>query len=172
MNKYFTQESSFHNSRRTDGETRRGRYQLMEVRSLDSRLGLLRMAGGSSSADQDIYWANVGNTYTVTAEMCSPFNATAGIGESVTVRAHLDGSPKVRDSVLILTNVVQRYELESSVPETILDLYPGQSYQMNTTISNLGNGQDRFDVTIESIIDDKGAAHVWDMYIPRILLRN
>ena len=45
--------------------------------------------------------------------------------------------PKVRDSVLILTNVVQRYELESSVPETILDLYPGQSYQMNTTISNL-----------------------------------
>ena len=30
--------------------------------------------GGSSSADQDIYWANVGNTYTVTAEMCSPFN--------------------------------------------------------------------------------------------------
>ena len=111
----------------------------------------------------------MGNTYTVTAEMCSPFNATAGIGESVTVRAHLDGSPKVRDSVLILTNVVQRYELESSVPETILDLYPGQSYQMNTTISNLGNGQDRFDVTIESIIDDKGAAHVWDMYIPRIL---
>jgi Predicted membrane protein len=125
--------------------------------------------GGSSSADQDIYWANVGNTYTVIAEMCSPFNATAGIGESVTVRAHLDGSPKVRDSVLILTNVVQRYELESSVPETILDLYPGQSYQMNTTISNLGNGQDRFDVTIESIIDDKGAAHVWDMLIPRIL---
>ena len=127
------------------------------------------MAGGSSSADQDIYWANVGNTYTVTAEMCSPFNATAGIGESVTVRAHLDGSPKVRDSVLILTNVVQRYELESSVPETILDLYPGQSYQMNTTISNLGNGRDRFDVTIESIIDDKGTAHVWDMNIPRIL---
>ena len=71
--------------------------------------------GGSSSADQDIYWANVGNTYTVTAEMCS-FNATAGIGESVTVHLHLDGSPKVRDSVLILTNVVQRYELESSVP--------------------------------------------------------
>ena len=101
--------------------------------------------------------------------MCSPFNATAGIGESITVRAHLDGTPKVRDSVLILTNVVQRYELESSVPDTIVDLYPGQSYQMNTTVSNLGNGQDRYDITIESIVDSQGGAHVWDMDIPRIL---
>ena len=101
--------------------------------------------------------------------MCSPYNATAGIGESVTVRAHLDGTPKVRDSVLILTNVIQRYELESSVPETIVDLYPGQSYQMNTTVSNLGNGQDRYDITIESIVDSQGGAHVWDMDIPRIL---
>ena len=125
--------------------------------------------GSPSSVDQDIYWAQVGTTYTVSAEMCSPFNATAGIGESITVRAHLDGTPKVRDSVLILTNVVQRYELESSVPETIVDLYPGQSYQMNTTVSNLGNGQDRYDITIESIVDSQGGAHVWDMDIPRIL---
>ena len=125
--------------------------------------------GSPSSADQDIYWAQVGTTYTVSAEMCSPYNATAGIGESVTVRAHLDGTPKVRDSVLILTNVIQRYELESSVPETIVDLYPGQSYQMNTTVSNLGNGQDRYDITIESIVDSQGGAHVWDMDIPRIL---
>ena len=125
--------------------------------------------GSSSSADRDIYWAQVGTTYTVTAEMCSPYNATAGIGESITARAHLDGTPKVRDSVLILTNVVQRYELESFVPETIVDLYPGQSYQMNTTVSNLGNGQDRYDITIESIVDNQGGAHVWDIDIPRIL---
>ena len=125
--------------------------------------------GSPSSATQDIYWAQVGTTYTVNAEMCSPFNATAGIGESVTVRAHLDGTPKVRDSVLILTSVIQRYELESTVPETIVDLYPGQSYQMNTTVSNLGNGQDRYDITIESIVDNQGGAHVWDMDIPRIL---
>ena len=125
--------------------------------------------GGSSSADQDIYWAQIENTYTVTAEMCAPFNATAGIGESMTVRAHLDGAPKVRDSVLILTNVVQRYELESEVPETILELYPGQSYQMDTMILNKGNGPDRFDITIASIVDDSGGFHVWDMNIPRIL---
>ena len=125
----------------------------------------------SSSADQDIYWAQVGNTYTVTAEMCSPYNATAGIGESISVRAHLDGTPKVRDSVLILTNVLQKYELDAVVPETILELYPSQSYQMNTTISNSGNGPDRFDITIESIVDDTGGSFVWDMNIPRILFQ-
>ena len=125
--------------------------------------------GGSSSADQDIYWAQIENTYTVTAEMCSPFNATAGIGESITVRAHLDGTPRVRDSVLILTNVVQRYDLEAEVPSTILELYPGQSYQMDTSVTNNGNGPDRFDVTIASIVDDQGGSHVWDMNIPRIL---
>jgi len=81
----------------------------------------------------------------------------------------LDGQPKIRDSVVILTNVVQRYDLQATVPETILDLYPGQPYQMNTTIENLGNGADRFDVTIDSIIDSDGNSHVWDIEIPRIL---
>jgi hypothetical protein len=40
---------------------------------------------------------------------------------------------------------------------------------MNTTIENLGNGPDRFDVTIDSIIDSDGNSHVWDIEIPRIL---
>ena len=125
--------------------------------------------GGSISTEQDIYWARIENSYTVTAEMCAPYNATAGIGESMTVRAHLDGTPKVRDSVLILTNVVQRYELESQVPSTVLELYPGQSYQMDTMITNHGNGPDRYDITIASIVDGSGGSHVWDMNIPRIL---
>ena len=128
-------------------------------------------SGGSQSGDEDEYWAQIDTPYTVTAEMCAPFNATAGIGESITVRAHLDGSPKVRDSVLILTNVVQRYDLEAEVPNTILDLYPGQSYQMDTTINNLGNGPDRYDISIASIIDGSGGSHVWDMNIPRILFQ-
>ena len=125
--------------------------------------------GASSSADEDIYWAQIETPYSVTAEMCSPFNSTAGIGESVTIRAHLDGSPKVRDSVLILTNVVQRYELEADVENTMLELYPGQSYDMDTTINNLGNGPDRFDISIASIVDGNGESHVWDLNIPRIL---
>ena len=126
--------------------------------------------GGNGPADDaPRYWAQINTPYTVTAIMCAPYNATAGLGDSVSVRAHLDGQPKIRDSVVILTNVIQRYDLQATVPETILDLYPGQPYQMNTTIENLGNGADRFDVTIDSIIDSDGNSHVWDIEIPRIL---
>jgi len=127
--------------------------------------------GGPQSGDQEKYWVQLNTVYSVTAMMCAPFNATAGIGESITVRAHLDGSPKVRDSVLILTNVVQRYELEAEVPNTILDLYPGQSYKMETTVDNLGNGPDRYDISIASIVDESDQSHVWDMNIPRILFQ-
>ena len=126
--------------------------------------------GGNGPADDaPRYWSQINTPYTVTAVMCAPYNATAGLGDSVAVRAHLDGQPKIRDSVVILTNVIQRYDLEATVPESILDLYPGQPYQMNTTIENLGNGPDRFDVTIESITDSDGNSHVWDIEIPRIL---
>ena len=40
---------------------------------------------------------------------------------------------------------------------------------MPTTIENIGNGPDRYDITIQSITDSFGASHVWDVYIPRIL---
>jgi hypothetical protein len=70
---------------------------------------------------------------------------------------------------VILTNIVQKYDLDAKVSETILDLYPGQPYQMDTSIENLGNGPDRFDVTIESITDTQGDSYVWDIEIPRIL---
>ena len=73
--------------------------------------------------------------------------------------------------MVILTNVVQRYELEAEVPNTILDLHPGQSYQMDTTVDNLGNGPDRYDISIASIVDASGGSHVWDMNIPRILFQ-
>ena len=71
------------------------------------------------------YWSVIDTPFTVTAIMCAPFNATAGLGDSVTVKAHLEGAPRVRDSVVLLTNVIQEYNLEASVPETILALHPG-----------------------------------------------
>ena len=126
--------------------------------------------GGNGIADNaPRYWSPVDTPYTVTAMMCAPYNATAGLGEAVTVRAHLDGAPQVRDTVVLVTNVKQVYDLESSVPETILSLHPGQEYEMPTTIENIGNGPDRYDITIQSITDSFGASHVWDVYIPRIL---
>ncbi|HIC50333.1 MAG TPA: hypothetical protein EYP01_02630, partial [Candidatus Poseidoniales archaeon] len=73
--------------------------------------------------------------------------------------------------VVLLTNVVQEYILEASVPETILALHPGQSYQLDTTVENKGNGADRYDITVASITDSFGGSHVWDVEIPRILFQ-
>ena len=117
------------------------------------------------------YWSIIDTPFTVTAIMCAPYNATAGLGDSVSVKAHLEGAPRVRDSVVLLTNVVQEYILEASVPETILALHPGQSYQLDTTVENKGNGADRYDITVASITDSFGASHVWDIGIPRVLFR-
>ena len=68
----------------------------------------------------------------------------------------------------LATDVIQEYELEASVPQSNLDLYPGQSFQLNTTIENTGNGPDRFDVAVNSILDSNGMADVWDIEIPRV----
>ena len=109
--------------------------------------------------------------FTVTVIMCAPYNATAGLGDSLTMKAHLEGAPRVRDSVVLLTNVIQAYDLEAEVPETILSLYPGQTYQLDTTVENVGNGADRYDITVESITDSQGGSHVWDIDIPRVLFQ-
>ena len=124
--------------------------------------------GNSIPEETPRYWAVVDLPYKVTAEMCAPFNATAGIGDSVTVKATLDGAPKVRDSVVLVTNVIQRYDLEAT-SKTILSLYPGQEYQLDTGIKNTGNGADRYEIAVGSITDQDGNADVWDIVIPRIL---
>ena len=128
-------------------------------------------APGGNSIPQETprYWT-VDAPRTVTAEMCAPYNATAGIGDSVTVKASLDGAPKVRDSVVLVTNVIQRYDLEANT-ETILSLYPGQEYQLDTIIENTGNGADRYDMAVGSITDQDGNSDVWDVVIPRILFQ-
>ena len=115
------------------------------------------------------YWSQIGIPQTVTALMCAPYNATAGLGTSVSFRAYLEGAPQVSDNVVLLTNVIQVYDLEASVPDTILSLHPGQQYEMPTTIDNIGNGPDRYDMAIQSITDSEGYTHVWDIDIPRVL---
>ena len=97
--------------------------------------------GGNGIPDNSPrYWSIIDTPYTVTAIMCAPYNATAGLGDSVTVKAHLEGAQRVRDSVVLLTNVIQEYDLEGSVPETILSMHPGHTNQFDTTVSKEGNG--------------------------------
>ncbi|SVA12501.1 uncharacterized protein METZ01_LOCUS65355 [marine metagenome] len=128
--------------------------------------------GGNGIPDSSPrYWSVIDTPFTVTAIMCAPYNATAGLGDSVTVKAHLEGAPRVRDSVVLLTNVIQEYSLEAFVPETILALHPGQSYQLDTTVENTGNGADRYDIAVGSITDTFGGSHVWDIEVPRILFQ-
>ena len=125
----------------------------------------------SVGKNEPILWQVTGGTpetKTVNVQVCAPYNATAGLGESITVKAHLEGAPKVRALVTLATDVIQEYELEASVPQSNLDLYPGQSFQLNTTIENTGNGPDRFDVAVNSILDSNGMADVWDIEIPRV----
>jgi len=128
--------------------------------------------GGNAISDNaPRYWSVIDTPFTVTAIMCAPYNATAGLGDAITMKAHLEGAPRVRDSVVLLTNVIQEYKLEAEVPETILSLYPGQTYQLDTTIENTGNGADRYDITVQSITDSQGQSHVWDINIPRVLFQ-
>ena len=115
------------------------------------------------------YWSLIDTPYEVTAIMCAPYNATAGLGESVTVKAHLEGAPRVRDSVVLVTNVIQVYDLEASVPQTILQLHPDESFELETVIENLGNGPDRYGISVNSIVASTGASDVWDIDIPRVL---
>ena len=75
----------------------------------------------------------------------------------------------MRDSVVLVTNVVQVYDLEASVPQTILQLHPGESFQLDTNIANDGNGPDRYDISVHSIVDSNGNSDVWDLDIPRVL---
>ena len=117
------------------------------------------------------YWSIIDTPSTVTAIMCAPYNATAGLGDSVSVKAHLEGTPRVRDSVVLLTNVIQEYNLDASVPETILSLYPSQIYQLDTTVDNIGNGADRYNIIVNSITDSFGNSQVWDIEIPRMLFQ-
>jgi len=133
-------------------------------------LGFNGAPGGDAVPDNyPRYWSLVDQPINITAEMCAPYNATAGLGDSVTVKAHLEGAQRVRDSVVLLTNVIQKYDLEATVPESILSLYPGQTYQLDTTIDNIGNGADRYDISVNSITDSMGISQVWDIEIPRVL---
>ena len=128
--------------------------------------------GGNAIPDNaPRYWSVVDTPINITAEMCAPYNATAGLGESVTVKAHLEGASRVRDARVLLTNVIQRYDLEATVPESILSLYPGQTYQLDTTVENSGNGADRYDISVNSITDAAGYSQVWDVEIPRVLFQ-
>jgi len=129
-------------------------------------------------------------TYTVYVNVCAPDNAKAGIGPTIIVKAYLNGYPKISDSIKLDTTVVHIYDLDSetnlstdriiSVDSDNLgtvsaySVYPGEQITLPTTITNSGNGPDRFDYRLATVIDPTGIpvrnGH-WDIIIPRDTLQ-
>jgi len=109
-------------------------------------------------------------TYTVGVSVCAPVNANAGLGPAVTVKAHLEGYPRVADSVILSTNVIHVFDLSTEAETTDFLANPGDSWVIPTTITNTGNGPDRYDVRLGRVYDSAGIDVLWDIDIPRSIL--
>ena len=109
-------------------------------------------------------------TYTVGVSVCAPVNANAGLGPAVTIKAHLEGYPRVADSVILSTNVIHVFSLVADAETTDLSTNPGETWIIPTTVTNTGNGPDRYDLRLGRVQDEFGIAVLWDIDIPRSLL--
>jgi uncharacterized membrane protein len=107
---------------------------------------------------------------TIVVEICSPTSldvASAGLGPSITVKAHLEGFPRVSDSVILTTRVAPIYDLKSTVNETSFEVDPGESLVIPMSVLNDGNTPDRYDMRLLSMTNSTGINQLWDIYIPR-----
>ena len=102
--------------------------------------------------------------------VCAPTNANAGLGPAVTVKAHLEGYPRVADSVILSTNVIHVFALEANAESTDFSSNPGETWIIPTTVTNTGNGPDRYDLRLGRVYDSSGIDVLWDIDIPRSLL--
>ena len=109
-------------------------------------------------------------TYTVGVSVCAPTNANAGLGPAVTVKAHLEGYPRVADSVILSTNVIHVFSLVADAETTDFSSNPGETWIIPTTVTNTGNGPDRYDLRLGRVYDSSGIDVLWDIDIPRSLL--
>ena len=113
----------------------------------------------------------VGTTYTVGVAVCAPYNANAGLGPAVTVKAHLEGYPRVADSVILSTNVIHVFDLVADAETTEFSANPGDTWIIPTTVTNAGNGPDRYDLRLGRVYETgSGIDVLWDIEIPRSLL--
>ena len=112
----------------------------------------------------------VETTYYVGVKVCAPVNANAGLGPAVTVKAYLEGYPRVADSVTLSTNVIHVFSLDVEPEYDEITTNPGESWEIPTTITNTGNGPDRYDMRLGRVTDSKGIDVLWDVNVPRSIL--
>ena len=113
-------------------------------------------------------------TKRVNVHVCAPTNATAGLGPAITLKGYLDGYPRISDSVILSTNVVHVFDLDASIdPDvgTTMNVNPGDQIVLPMTVTNDGNGPDRFDFRLARVTDAFGVDVLWDIDIPRETLQ-
>ena len=121
-------------------------------------------------------------TYEVSVEVCAPTGASAGLGPAVILKAYLEGYPRISASKILSTNVNHVYQLQADVDldeddkitlngQEVLPVNPGQQISLSTTVTNLGNGPDRFDYRLARVTDPTGVDVIWDIDVPRETLK-
>ena len=121
-------------------------------------------------------------TYEVSVEVCAPTGASAGLGPAVILKAYLEGYPRISASKILSTNVNHVYQLHADVGldeddkitlngQEVLPVNPGQQISLSTTVTNLGNGPDRFDYRLARVTDPTGVDVIWDIDVPRETLK-
>ena len=141
---------------------------------------MVDFANATGSADagdglgDPIAWTIPGNAEKVTkrvgVHVCAPYNATAGLGPAITLKGYLDGYPRISDSAILSTNVEHVFDLEAGVdPDvgTSMNVNPGDQITLPMTVTNEGNGPDRFDFRLARVTDAFGVDVIWDIDIPR-----
>ena len=141
---------------------------------------MVDFANATGSADagdglgDPIAWTIPGNadkvTKRVTVHVCAPYNASAGLGPAITLKGYLDGYPRISDSAILSTNVEHVFALDAGIdPDvgTSMNVNPGDQITLPFTVTNDGNGPDRFDFRLARVTDAFGVDVIWDIDIPR-----
>jgi hypothetical protein len=108
--------------------------------------------------------------HVVKVKICAPDDAPAGLGKAVTIKANLKGYPKISAAKILQVDVDHVYQLKTDVAlvdDEQLTVNPGDAIILPTTVSNNGNGPDRFDYTLARVTDSSGVDVIWDITIPR-----
>ncbi len=141
---------------------------------------LVDFANATGSADagdglgDPIAWTIPANaekiTKRVTVHVCAPRNATAGLGPAITLKGYLDGYPRISDSAILSTNVEHVFDLDAGIDPAVgtsMNVNPGDQITLPITVTNDGNGPDRFDFRLARVTDAFGVDVIWDIEIPR-----
>ncbi|MEC8168122.1 MAG: hypothetical protein VX052_03815, partial [Candidatus Thermoplasmatota archaeon] len=152
----------------------------MDAWRVENWVVLVDFANATGSADagdglgDPIAWTIPANaekiTKRVTVHVCAPQNATAGLGPAITLKGYLDGYPRISDSAILSTNVEHVFDLDAGVDPAVgtsMNVNPGDQITLPITVTNDGNGPDRFDFRLARVTDAFGVDVIWDIEIPR-----